>query len=89
MFPLPAARPEGTTEPGYVVPFGITTALPIDRHPEADLSGLTLCPDRQVSLAANGEPFLHAPSMATSIETVTTTVEDMQTFDDNEGTDTD
>src|SRR5262245_10939661 len=88
MFPYPGA-PTTSTETGTVVPFGITRALPIDRQIDSRVWDMQLCPQRQVSLTLDGEPFVHAPSMGSTFETVSETQEDMQIFTDNEGTDND
>lgn len=87
---FPYASPITAEASGTVLPFGITKALPVE-SPQADkLPILTYCPDRQLSLVADtGEPFVHAPSMGSSIQTTTQTQEDMQIFDDNGGQDTD
>lgn len=79
------APPAGLQKQGSIRPFGLTTALPM--HEEADrelVKGLSLCPVRQITVTADGEPFIHAPSMKSKIKTVTQTVEDMQLSTDNE-----
>lgn len=88
LFPYATSSP-GSDGSASVEPFGITTALPIGLTPDSTLSGMTLCPDQQIALTADGQPFVDTPSMESKIQTTTTTVEDMQTFTDNEGTDTD
>ncbi|MBW1602281.1 putative ATP-grasp-modified RiPP [Streptomyces sp. JJ66] len=89
MFPYPSNTGTGS-EAEPVVPFGITKAVPIER-PQIDsvVWNMRLCPERQVSLTEEGEPFAHAPSMGSTFATVSETVEDMQVFTDNEGTDND
>lgn len=89
LFPYPSNTGMGT-EAETVVPFGITKALPISR-PQIDsrVWDMKLCPRRQVSLTEDGEPFVHAPSMGSTFTTISDTVEDMQVFTDNEGTDND
>lgn len=89
MFPY-ASNVTAGTEAGTAVPFGVSRAIPVPLCGTETLPTLTYCPERQISLVAGtDEPFIHAPSMGTSIETVTQTQEDMQIFDDNAGTDTD
>lgn len=50
---------------------------------------LRLCQERQISVTVDGgEPFIHAPSMASSLETVAQTTEDSQ-LDEEKANDTD
>lgn len=87
---FPYAAPVTGDATGTVLPFGISRALPVERPAVKNLPTVTYCPERQLSLFADtGEPFIHAPSMASEFETLTQTQEDMQLFDDNEGTDND
>ncbi len=74
---------------GTVRPFGLTRAVPAVVNPADAAPALTLCPQRQVSIAENGQPFVHTPSMATAITTTTQTREDGQVWTDQGGTDTD
>ncbi|MEW1719345.1 putative ATP-grasp-modified RiPP [Streptomyces sp. NPDC093109] len=59
-------------------PFGLTKAVPV--RPDAGVwPALDLCPERQISVAVDGgEPFIHAPSMASKFETTAQTTEDSQ-----------
>lgn len=72
---------------GTVRPFGLTKALPVSRSPIEDeewAQGLSLCPERQITVTQDGEPFIDATSMKTHTITTSTTVEDMQRFTDRE-----
>ncbi len=72
------------------LPFGVTRALPVAPAPARSWPGrLSYCPTQQVTVTADGVPFVDAPSMGSSVQTVTQTREDSQIFDDNGGTDTD
>ncbi|MDT0345803.1 putative ATP-grasp-modified RiPP [Streptomyces litchfieldiae] len=64
-------------------PFGLTLAVPTGGSSvEGLIPVLSLCPERQVTVTSEGEPFIHAPSMKSAFETVSQTQEDMQLFDD-------
>lgn len=71
-----------------VRPFGLTKAVPV--RPSAGVwPALRLCQERQISVTVDGgEPFIHAPSMASSLETVAQTTEDSQ-LDEEKSNDTD
>ncbi len=72
------------------LPFGVTRALPVAPPPARSWPGpLSYCPTQQVTVTQDGTPFVDAPSMGSSVQTVTQTREDSQIFDDNGGTDTD
>ncbi|GEB54373.1 MULTISPECIES: putative ATP-grasp-modified RiPP [Streptomyces] len=75
------------TEP--VRPFGLTKAVPVKviEIPK-DEPALTLCPERQISVTEDGTPFIHEPSMATSLTTQQQTQEDSQ-LDESTENDTD
>ena len=75
-----------TLEP--VRPFGLTRAVPVADRPADLIPALTLCPTRQVSITADGQPFTHAPSMATAFVTTSQTREDSQ-LDESTENDTD
>ncbi|MFD9813698.1 putative ATP-grasp-modified RiPP [Streptomyces sp. NPDC059080] len=87
---------ERTTSPAAagprdsVRPFGLTKAVPVTvTDTPADLPPvLTLCPDRQISVTKDGTPFIHEPSMATSLTTTQQTQEDSQ-LDTSSENDTD
>jgi putative ATP-grasp target RiPP len=74
---------------GAVRPFGLTraTAVPPLRSQVPDT--LTICAEQQITVTENGTPFILEPTMATTINTTTETVEDGQKWDDNEGDDED
>ena len=72
-----------------VRPFGLTRAVPAVVKPADTAPVLNLCPNQQLSITEDGNPFIHTPSMATSITTTTQTREDSQVWSDNGGTDTD
>lgn len=74
---------------GAVRPFGLTRAVPAVVRPADVAPVLTLCSHRQVSVTEDGNPFVHAPFMATAVTTTTQTREDSQVWDDNGGTDSD
>ncbi|MEV3874672.1 putative ATP-grasp-modified RiPP [Streptomyces sp. NPDC049906] len=72
----PALRPIRTTP---IRPFGLTRAVPVALPDTTKVSPLlTLCPDRQISVTADGTPFIHEPSMGTALTTVQETREDHQ-----------
>ncbi|MBW1601631.1 putative ATP-grasp-modified RiPP [Streptomyces sp. JJ66] len=83
----PPATQQG--DGGPAVPFGITQALPFVPETVGVREELYLCPERQISVTAEGKPFISEPSMGSQVQTVTQTQEDMQLFTDNHGTDTD
>lgn len=70
-------------------PFGLTKAVPATVRSADVAPVLALCPQRQVSVTEDGEPFIHAPSMATAVTTTTQTREDSQVWTDQGGTDSD
>jgi putative ATP-grasp target RiPP len=68
-----------------VRPFGLTLALPAEQSPADELeSALSLCPERQIAVTQDGEPFIDSPSMKTSFTTSSQTREDMQLATDSE-----
>ncbi|MDI6410782.1 putative ATP-grasp-modified RiPP [Streptomyces albus] len=70
-------------------PFGLTKAVPVKViEVPKDEPALTLCPDRQISVTRDGIPFIHEPSMGTSLTTKQQTVEDSQ-LDESTENDTD
>ncbi|MFD8966656.1 putative ATP-grasp-modified RiPP [Streptomyces sp. NPDC059568] len=85
MFPHVSGAADLRGEIGTVQLFGLTKVLPVDR-PQIDdqLGGLSLCPDRQITVTEAGEPFIHAPSMKSAFETVSQTQEDMQLATDKD-----
>jgi putative ATP-grasp target RiPP len=74
---------------GIARPFGLTraTAVPPLRSQVPDT--LTICPEQQITVTELGVPFILEPTMATTINTTTETVEDGQKWDDDEGDDSD
>jgi putative ATP-grasp target RiPP len=71
-------------------PFGVRCAIPARPTTAQDIAPpLALCPDRQISVLETGQPYVHTPSMGTSIQTTTQTREDGQVWSDDEGTDSD
>lgn len=84
MFPRakqPATRPASVR----VRPFGLTTAIPARAEiVQVPAAGLTLCPQRQVMVTADGEPFSVVPSMKSAFETTYQTREDSQLADDTD-----
>ncbi|MFI5755546.1 putative ATP-grasp-modified RiPP [Streptomyces sp. NPDC051569] len=70
-----------------VRPFGLTKAVPV-RAEAGVWPVLSLCPERQISVTTDGEPFIHAPSMKSAFETVSQTREDSQ-LDESKSNDTD
>lgn len=79
MFPKQAPNIGSQQTAGAVRPFGLTTALSVRPSAGEDMTdGLSLCPERQVTVTSSGEPFIHAPSMKSAFETVSQTQEDMQ-----------
>lgn len=75
--------------PTVARPFGLTRATPLAPTDVEIPATLTVCPIRQITVTENGIPFILAPSMETTIQTVVKTKEDNQVWDDEEGTDTD
>ncbi|MFE7132763.1 putative ATP-grasp-modified RiPP [Streptomyces sp. NPDC057638] len=91
MFPKPENRPGRVTahEVAPVRPFGVTLALPVTRTDEPEwTTAVAYCPDRQLTVTAEGELFIHAPSMKSAFKTVAQTQEDMQR-DEEKANDTD
>ncbi|MEW1675542.1 putative ATP-grasp-modified RiPP [Streptomyces noursei] len=84
MFPS-TVSPEKSTLPSEsgVLPFGLSRAVPVAPGAEV-VPALTLCAERQISVTGSGEPFIHAPSMATQLVTTSQTREDSQLATDNE-----
>lgn len=78
------------TESG--LPFGLTTALPAEPSiartaaEQGVIDSLTLCPDRQISVAPDGQPFVDHPLMPSATTTKSQTTEDSQP---DEATETD
>ncbi|MGV9854369.1 putative ATP-grasp-modified RiPP [Streptomyces sp. NPDC003442] len=66
-----------------VRPFGLSKAVPIADE-TLTLPALHLCPERQISVTAAGEPFVNEPSMKTQMTTTTQTREDSQLATDTE-----
>ncbi|MEU8473779.1 putative ATP-grasp-modified RiPP [Streptomyces hygroscopicus] len=66
-----------------VRPFGLSKAVPVADE-TLILPALRLCPERQISVTTDGTPFIHEPSMKTSMETVTQTREDSQLATDKD-----
>ncbi|SFC44741.1 putative ATP-grasp-modified RiPP [Streptomyces aidingensis] len=83
-----SVKPAADTDES-VVPFGITTAIPANPRAVGSVEELSLCPERQITVTQDGVPFISTPSMASSFDTVVQTQEDMQVWDDDEGTDED
>ncbi|MFJ7422744.1 putative ATP-grasp-modified RiPP [Streptomyces uncialis] len=86
-FPPQAQRTGAADRPvGLVRPFGLTTALPLAAGQDVTgpSTGLTLCPERQITVTADGQPFIHAPSMKSAFKTQSQTKEDMQLAVDTE-----
>lgn len=77
--PMPSASP--------IRPFGLSRAVPVRPSTEV-LPVLTLCPERQISVTGDGEPFIFAPQMASSFTTTAQTQEDHQ-LDESTENDTD
>ncbi len=70
-------------------PFGLSRAIPSPDRRAMVPDDLTVCPERQITLTADGSPFIHTPNMKTAVNTTSETVEDGQKWDDDEGTDAD
>lgn len=71
-------------------PFGLTRAVPAALNArDAAPAGLHLCPRRQIAVLGDGSPYIHAPHMATQIQTTYQTREDTQIWTDDGGTDND
>ncbi|MFE2185690.1 putative ATP-grasp-modified RiPP [Streptomyces sp. NPDC059455] len=64
-------------------PFGLSKAVPVADETLV-MPTLDLCPERQISVTAAGEPFINEPSMKTQMTTTTQTREDSQLATDNE-----
>ncbi|PAU46882.1 hypothetical protein CK936_21505 [Streptomyces albireticuli] len=85
MFPKPAPDAATASATGTVRPFGVTLALPVTRDVGTEWANtLSYCPERQLTVTADGQPFIHAPSMKTQITSTSQTVEDMQIATDTE-----
>ncbi|KRV46764.1 hypothetical protein AQ490_11785 [Wenjunlia vitaminophila] len=81
--PAPTQGPGPVT--GSVRPFGLTTALPARAQAPSIGEGLSLCPQRQVTVVTDtGEPAIHAPSMKSQFLTTSQTQEDMQLATDTD-----
>lgn len=85
MFPKAKQPATGGPTPARVRPFGLTTAIPaLAEAVRVPAAGLTLCPQQQVTVTADGEPFIAAPSMKSAFETTYQTREDSQLADDTD-----
>ncbi|MEU3185791.1 putative ATP-grasp-modified RiPP [Streptomyces sp. NPDC006923] len=83
LFPYPGPTSEAGPVTSVVRPFGLARAVPV--RPETDVwPALVLCPERQIGVTVDGEPFIHAPSMKSKFETTSQTKEDSQLADDKE-----
>ncbi|MFI1831390.1 putative ATP-grasp-modified RiPP [Streptomyces sp. NPDC020412] len=66
-----------------VRPFGLTLTAPVALA-EEPVGPLAFCPERQLTVTGDGEPFIHAPSMKTAFKTTSQTREDMQLATDTD-----
>ncbi|MDJ1131230.1 putative ATP-grasp-modified RiPP [Streptomyces iconiensis] len=75
----------------HLMPFGLTRALPVEPPATRIWPGeLAYCPEQQLTIVIEtGETFVDSPSMGSTVQTVTQTKEDNQTWDDDGGTDKD
>lgn len=87
MFPHRAAAPSPVSRATSARPFGLSRAVPVRPVSEV-LPRLTLCPERQINVTEDGEPFAFAPRMASSFTTTAQTQEDHQ-LDEETTNDTD
>lgn len=69
--------------PTALRPFGLTTAVPV-RPVSVPLPKLTLCPERQINITEEGQPFVFEPSMASQFSTTAQTQEDHQLDEETE-----
>ncbi|MBU3868142.1 putative ATP-grasp-modified RiPP [Streptomyces sp. 4503] len=60
-----------------VRPFGLSKAVPVAGEPVV-MPALNLCPERQISVTTDGDPFINEPSMKSAFETTSQTREDSQ-----------
>lgn len=79
---MPTNLLEPTTAP-TTRPFGLTRAVPV-RPASEPLPALTLCPERQISVTADGVPFIFEPSMKSAFTTKAQTQEDHQLDEETE-----
>ncbi|MER6914864.1 putative ATP-grasp-modified RiPP [Streptomyces sp. NPDC000594] len=88
MFAVPVDHSVSRSRAGAaspVRPFGLTLALPVIRPSLPEPTGpLSFCPERQITVTPDGEPFIHAPSMKSEFLTVAQTTEDMQLDEESE-----
>ncbi|WP_328913275.1 MULTISPECIES: putative ATP-grasp-modified RiPP [unclassified Streptomyces] len=82
-FPIAVGRTVGAPAVSPVRPFGLSRAVPVVPELEG-LPALSLCPERQINVTPDGEPFVHAPSMKTAFTTQSQTREDSQLATDTE-----
>ena len=71
--------------PGGMRPFGLTRTVPAPASGDpAPVQELFYCPDRQLIVAVDGEPFIYAPAMKTKFTTNVQTREDHQLDEETE-----
>ncbi|MEU3602665.1 putative ATP-grasp-modified RiPP [Streptomyces sp. NPDC006798] len=75
---VPLLEPEAAPAAAPVRPFGLALAVPFPAPAEELAGPLSFCPDRQVTVTDDGQPFIHAPSMKTAFKSQSQTREDMQ-----------
>lgn len=78
----------GTPDREFCAPFGLSRTV-VPAAQALELGGVTYDPVRQITVLADGTPFVAAPSMGSTLYCTTATTEDMQTWPDTvaDGTD--
>ncbi|MGW1275509.1 putative ATP-grasp-modified RiPP [Streptomyces tsukubensis] len=86
-FALPdELSPQTGSDPAapLVRPFGLALTTPVT-GPAGEIPGpLSFCPERQITVTDDGQPFIHAPSMKSAFKTQSQTREDMQLSTDKD-----